>query len=107
MTIILLDKEFYFCCVLCIEKCLFFYTARNILRQVIEGLMYLHSNSIIHRDLSLSNLLLTSDMKTVSTCTIKPECFCHNKWFRWTVSSKFDLLGKVANYLVLWENSQE
>ena len=38
---------------------------RRILRQVIEGLIYLHSYNIIHRDLSLSNLLLTTSMNAV------------------------------------------
>ncbi|XP_060523812.1 serine/threonine-protein kinase PLK4 [Cylas formicarius] len=34
----------------------------NIMRQVVEGIKYLHSYSILHRDISLSNLLLTRDM---------------------------------------------
>lgn len=36
--------------------------AANILKQVISGLQYLHSHKILHRDMSLSNLLLTKDM---------------------------------------------
>ena len=32
------------------------------MKQVIEGLLYLHSHSILHRDLSLANLLLTRAM---------------------------------------------
>lgn len=36
--------------------------ARRILTQVVEGLIYLHSHNIIHRDLSLANLLLTTNM---------------------------------------------
>lgn len=34
-----------------------------VLRQVVSGLMYLHSHQILHRDMSLSNLLLTKDMQ--------------------------------------------
>lgn len=36
------------------------------MRQVVEGIRYLHSHNILHRDLSLSNLLLTRDMQVVS-----------------------------------------
>lgn len=36
--------------------------ARKIFRQVVEGLLYLHSYMILHRDLSLSNILLTKTM---------------------------------------------
>lgn len=35
---------------------------RHFLKQVIDGMIYLHSHSILHRDLTLSNLLLTKDM---------------------------------------------
>lgn len=35
----------------------------NILIQVVKGLLYLKSQHILHRDMSLSNLLLTSDFK--------------------------------------------
>lgn len=35
----------------------------DIIRQVVEGLVYLHSYQILHRDLSLSNLLLTKNMQ--------------------------------------------
>lgn len=37
--------------------------ASGILRQVVQGLLYLHSHNILHRDLSLSNLLLTRGMQ--------------------------------------------
>lgn len=37
--------------------------AAIVLRQVVSGLIYLHSHQILHRDMSLSNLLLTKDMQ--------------------------------------------
>lgn len=37
--------------------------ARYILKQVVEGLLYLHKHNIVHRDLTLTNLLLTKDMR--------------------------------------------
>lgn len=36
--------------------------AANVLKQVVDGLLYLHSHRIVHRDISLSNLLLTHEM---------------------------------------------
>lgn len=36
--------------------------ARRIFGQAVQGLLYLHSHTILHRDLSLSNLLLTRSM---------------------------------------------
>lgn len=38
------------------------YEAASIIKQVVSGLLYLHSHHILHRDMSLSNLLLTKDM---------------------------------------------
>lgn len=42
--------------------------ASSIMRQVVEGMRYLHSHNILHRDMSLSNLLITKDMHIVSIC---------------------------------------
>ncbi|XP_013195952.1 serine/threonine-protein kinase PLK4 [Amyelois transitella] len=36
--------------------------AADIFRQVVSGVLYLHTYNIIHRDLSLNNLLLTKDL---------------------------------------------
>lgn len=36
--------------------------ASDIFRQVLSGVLYLHAHNIIHRDLSLNNLLLTKDL---------------------------------------------
>ncbi|XP_066156659.1 serine/threonine-protein kinase PLK4 isoform X2 [Euwallacea fornicatus] len=35
----------------------------SIMKQVVEGIKYLHFHNILHRDISLSNLLLTKDMQ--------------------------------------------
>jgi polo-like kinase 4 len=40
--------------------------ARHYLKQIVDGMIYLHSHSILHRDLTLSNLLLTKEMNIVS-----------------------------------------
>lgn len=37
------------------------FEAANVLQQVIMGLIYLHSHQILHRDMSLTNILLTKD----------------------------------------------
>ncbi|CAG9783770.1 unnamed protein product [Diatraea saccharalis] len=37
--------------------------AADIFKQVLSGVLYLHTHNIIHRDLSLNNLLLTRDLK--------------------------------------------
>ena len=41
---------------------------------MVEGLIYLHSHNIIHRDLSLANLLLTTNMDAVSYILCTLEC---------------------------------
>ncbi len=40
--------------------------AQNIVKQVVNGLVYLHNHGIIHRDIKLSNLLLTETLEVVS-----------------------------------------
>ena len=39
--------------------------AKSLCSQIIEGLIYLHSNGILHRDLKLGNLLLSEDRSLV------------------------------------------
>ncbi|KAK7904889.1 hypothetical protein WMY93_017496 [Mugilogobius chulae] len=36
--------------------------ARHFMNQIVRGMLYLHTHGILHRDLTLSNLLLTSNM---------------------------------------------
>lgn len=36
-------------------------TARSFFSQLVDGVAYLHGHSILHRDLKLSNLLLSAD----------------------------------------------
>lgn len=38
------------------------FESANIMSQVVNGLLHLHSNNIMHRDISMSNLLLTASM---------------------------------------------
>lgn len=45
-------------------------SAGRIIRQVVQGLLYLHSHQILHRDMSLSNLLLSRDMQVVGKVTV-------------------------------------
>ena len=41
--------------------------ARHYLKQVVDGMLYLQHHRILHRDLTLSNLLLTKEMNIVSS----------------------------------------
>ncbi|KAK2494119.1 hypothetical protein MC885_003182 [Smutsia gigantea] len=46
-----------------ILECIFYLlTARHFMHQITTGMLYLHSHGILHRDLTLSNLLLTRNM---------------------------------------------
>lgn len=47
------------------KGCLSESQTRGVLVQLVNGLLYLHSNGIIHRDLKLSNLLLNKNFKLV------------------------------------------
>lgn len=40
--------------------------ARHFMVQIVSGMLYLHSHGILHRDLTLANLLLTKTMDVVS-----------------------------------------
>ena len=35
--------------------------AKHLFKQIIEGLKYIHSKNILHRDIKLDNILLTSE----------------------------------------------
>ena len=69
------------------------YIVQRIFKQIVQGLLYLHAHQIVHRDLSLANLLLTKDMDAVSyvnyqefsEISILFVCVCvvENCWF-WT-----------------------
>lgn len=37
------------------------------MKQIVDGILYLHSHGILHRDLSLANLLLKDNRHIVST----------------------------------------
>ena len=40
--------------------------ARHYMKQIIDGLLYLHKYNLLHRDVTLPNLLLTKDMNIVN-----------------------------------------
>lgn len=44
---------------------LFSCLAQHVVKQVVDGLVYLHNHGIIHRDIKLSNLLLTDALEVV------------------------------------------
>jgi Serine/threonine protein kinase len=61
-------KTFELCVVQALNVIMFspLFPASHLFRQVVQGLLYLHSHNILHRDISLANLLLTKDMRVVS-----------------------------------------
>lgn len=69
------------------------FEAANILSQVLDGLMYLHSNNIMHRDMSMSNLLLTATM------AIKIADFGLATQLDQLVESKHTTLCGTPNYI--------
>lgn len=46
--------------ILCLHES--YSTARHFMHQIVKGMLYLHTHGILHRDLTLSNLLLTNNM---------------------------------------------
>ena len=46
----------------------------DLLSQVVSGLLYLHGHGIMHRDLTLANLLLTRDMRV--GCWMEAKLWC-------------------------------
>lgn len=55
--------------------CLFFFPAAHFLKEIVLGLLYLHSHGILHRDLTLANILLTEDMHCVSMTIWRGKMF--------------------------------
>jgi serine/threonine protein kinase len=41
--------------------------AKKFFKQLVDGFLYLHSKNVVHRDLKLSNILLTDSLDVVST----------------------------------------
>jgi serine/threonine protein kinase len=74
---------------------LFFYLAQHIVKQIVDGLVYLHNHGIIHRDIKLSNLLLTETSEVVSWIYI------HSVWNNYSESCyAFLFLGKILQWMV-------
>ena len=80
----------------CIYVSLFPSTARHYMKQVVEGLLYLHSHGILHRDLTLANLLLTDDMDAVSHFT---SCFLEYTYFD-LLHSRCEMVASIVASIV-------
>ncbi len=44
--------------------------ARKLFRQIVEGVLFLHSQLILHRDIKLANLMLSKSMDIVRVVTV-------------------------------------
>ena len=65
--------------------------ARHYMKQIIDGLLYLHKYNLLHRDVTLPNLLLTKDMNIVNI--IMP--------FLSNANSKFRAINILQCYVVI------
>jgi serine/threonine protein kinase len=57
--------------------------ARSIMRMLLDGIKYLHAQHIVHRDLKLSNLLLTADMQVRKGFFM---CGIHHSMYTWVLA---------------------
>lgn len=79
------------------------------MKQVVEGLLYLHSHGILHRDLTLANLLLTKEMDVVSlihyTC-FKIHCTfqCVIEYYRIALSINIHNFSNIMIHIAVDSN---
>uniref|UniRef100_A0A1B0D9N0 Protein kinase domain-containing protein n=1 Tax=Phlebotomus papatasi TaxID=29031 RepID=A0A1B0D9N0_PHLPP len=78
--------------------------AAGVMKQVVAGLLYLHSHRIIHRDLSLSNLLLMDDRHVkiadfgLAIQLVAPDERHTN---RMSINGKMSLGERIEDYRIL------